>query len=128
MKFSDVYNPVVKSILRSPLHPLMSGGTMLLTFTGRKSGRQYTTPISYAREGDTITLITNRKHGWWRNLQCEALVTTRVKGEDLPGKARIVAANEAALVAAMEKVYPNIPKEKATQLAPEVMLVKIALN
>ena len=128
MKASDLYNPMVKLILHSPLHPLMSSGTMLLTFTGRKSGRQYTTPISYAREGDTITLITNRKHGWWRNLQSEKPVTARVKGKDLPGKARIVAANEAALVAAMEKVYPNIPKEKATQLASEVMLVKIALN
>ncbi len=128
MKASDFYNPMLKLILRSPLHPLISGGTMLLTFTGRKSGRQYTTPISYAREGDTITLITNRKHGWWRNLQCQALVTARVKGEDLLGKARIVAANETTLVAAMKKVYPNIPKEKATQLASEVMLIKIAIN
>lgn len=128
MKFSDFYNPAVKSILRSPLHPLMSSSTMLLTFTGRKSGRQYSTPISYAREGNTITLITSRKHGWWRNLQSETLVTAHVRGEDLHGKARIVAANEAALVAAMEKVYRGIPKEKAKQLAPEVMLIKIALN
>ncbi len=128
MKVSDLYNPMVKLILRSPLHPLMSGGTLLFTFIGRKSGKQYTTPISYAREGDTITLITNRRHGWWRNLQNETLVTAHVKGRDLPGQACIVAANEAALVAAMEKVYRGIPKEKATQLAPEVVLIKIALN
>ncbi len=128
MKASDLYNPMVKLILHSPLHPLMSGGTMLLTFTGRKSGRQYTTPISYAREGGTITLITNRRHGWWRNLQNETLVTAHVRGEDLRGKARIVAANEAALVAALEKVYRGIPKEKAAQLASEVMLIKITLN
>lgn len=128
MKFSDVYNPVVKSILCSPLHPLMSGGTMLLTFSGRKSGKRYTTPISYALDGRTITLITNRRHGWWRNLQGGAVVTARVKGQDLPGTAQVLAANETVLVAAMEKVYRGIPKEKAMQLAPEVMLIKIALN
>jgi deazaflavin-dependent oxidoreductase (nitroreductase family) len=118
----------MKVILKSPLHGTMSGSTMLLTFTGRKSGQQYTTPISYARDGDTITLITNRKHGWWRNFQTESPVTARVKGEDLPGKARIVAANEAALVAVIEKVYRGIPHRNAEELAPEAMMIKVSLN
>lgn len=57
MKPSDLYNPLVALVLKSPMHPLMSGSTMLLTFAGRKSGKQYTTPISYAREGNVITLM-----------------------------------------------------------------------
>ena len=39
-------NPAVCSLLRSPLHGLMSKNTLLLEFTGRKSGRLLSTPIS----------------------------------------------------------------------------------
>ena len=42
-------NSVVGSILRSPLHRLLSGKLALLTFYGHKSGRRYTTPVGYAR-------------------------------------------------------------------------------
>ena len=46
-------NPSVRFLLRSPLHGLMSGNTLLLEFTGRKSGRALSTPISYRLEGNT---------------------------------------------------------------------------
>jgi hypothetical protein len=32
-------DPVVRAILRSPLHGIMSGSTLLLSVTGRKTGR-----------------------------------------------------------------------------------------
>jgi len=47
-----VMNPLIITILHSPLHSMMSKATMLITFTGRKSGKQYTTPVSYSQEGD----------------------------------------------------------------------------
>ena len=43
----SLINPVVKVILRSPLHGLMSRNTILLEFKGRKSGKIYSTPVSY---------------------------------------------------------------------------------
>jgi deazaflavin-dependent oxidoreductase (nitroreductase family) len=128
MKPSDLYNPMVKFVLRSPLHPLMSGSTMLLTFAGRKSGKQYTTPISYAREGNVITLITNRKHGWWKNLEAAAPVKVRVRGRELCGAAQVVPADAPALIAAMQKVYRGIPQAQAAQLAHDVVMIKIELN
>ena len=71
MKPSDLYNPIVKFVLQSPMHPLMSSNTMLLTFPGRKSGKPYTTPINYAREGNGITSPMHPMAlgfavlGWW---------------------------------------------------------------
>jgi deazaflavin-dependent oxidoreductase (nitroreductase family) len=124
MKFSDVYNPLVTFILRSPLHGLMSGSTLLLTFTGRKSGQSYTTPISYAREGDTITLITNRKHRWWKNMEAVAPVTLWVSGQEFQGTAEV----EPADTSTVERVYRGIPKEQAAQLVPEVVAITIVLN
>lgn len=128
MKPSDLYNPIVALLLRSPLHPLMSGTTLLLTLTGRKSGKHYTLPISYAQAGATLTLITNRKHGWWKNLQTGAQVTARVRGQDLHGQAQVVTADAATLQAAMTQVYRGMPSEKAAQFTPDVVLVKITLN
>ncbi len=41
-------NPLVAGILRSRVHSLLSGRLMLLTYTGRKSGRARTIPVEHA--------------------------------------------------------------------------------
>ncbi len=83
MKLSKLYNPIMKAILRSPLHGIISKNTMLITFTGRKSGKMQTTPVNYIREGDYITVFSLRNRVWWRNLRGGAPVTVRIKGQDL---------------------------------------------
>ncbi len=52
------YNPLVTWLLRSPLRWLMDRNTLLLTYTGRKSGRTYTFPISYAATHDGVRATT----------------------------------------------------------------------
>lgn len=44
-----IANPVVTWLLRSSLHGILSGSTLLITVTGRKSGRIYTIPVNYVR-------------------------------------------------------------------------------
>ena len=51
-------NAVARLVLRSPLRGLMDGKVLLLGFTGRRSGRRYTTPMSYVRVGDEILMTT----------------------------------------------------------------------
>ena len=76
-------NPLIITILRSPLHPMMSKAIMLITFTGRKSGKRYTTPVSYSRQGETVYVFT---HGtWWKNLRGGAPVSLRLRGQDRNG-------------------------------------------
>jgi deazaflavin-dependent oxidoreductase (nitroreductase family) len=60
------FNPVARFILSSRLHAVMSGRVALLTFTGRKTGRSYTTPVSYVREGSSLLIPGGG--GWWKNL------------------------------------------------------------
>ena len=48
------FNPVARFLLATPFHSLMSGRLMLLSFTGRKTGRLYTRPVSYVRVGDSL--------------------------------------------------------------------------
>ena len=81
-------NPFVSMILRSPFHWLISGQVLLLTFTGRKTGKQFTIPVNYTREGETLSLFTN--HGWWKNLRGVAPVGVRLQGRQRTGHAEVI--------------------------------------
>ena len=66
-------NPVVRTMLSSPLHPLLSRGLALITVIGRRSGRRYTFPVGYRQDGDrvTVTVGAPARKRWWRNLRDE---------------------------------------------------------
>lgn len=68
-------NGFMSWLLRSPFHGLLSGGMMLITVTGRKTGKQYTTPVGFYRENDDLWVLTSRDRTWWKNLQGEAQVS-----------------------------------------------------
>ncbi len=78
----QVVNRIIGPLLRSPLHGLISGSLMLLTMTGRKSGRRITTPVSYLPDGEG-RLILFTFSPWWKNLQGGAPVTLRIQGHDV---------------------------------------------
>jgi len=86
----NAVNPVVTAILRSPFHRILSGSLLILTFTGRRTGRAYTFPVGYARVGETIVLFTDR--AWRRNLagQEGAPVTLCIQGHQRTGTAMLV--------------------------------------
>jgi len=82
-------NPVVRTLLRSPAHPLLSGHLMLLTVTGRRSGRAFTFPVAYSQDGDrlTVTLDWPDRKRWWRNLRDGAPVVVELRGDRRTGTA-----------------------------------------
>ena len=83
-----VMNALPKLILRSPLHVLMSKQLLLLTYTGRKSGKRYTFPITYAKVGNTLLLATDRP--WWKNLRGGAQVQVWLRGKKHSARAEVV--------------------------------------
>ncbi len=78
------FNPIIQWLLRSPLHLMVSKNMMLMTYTGRKSGKIYTTPMNYLAIGEAFYTISTRERRWWRNLRAGADVSLRIQGEDLP--------------------------------------------
>lgn len=90
------FNRIIAWALRSPLHRLISGSVMLITFTGHKSGKVYTTPISYTRQGRQIIAFTRSK--WWKNLQGGAPVTLWVAGKEMQGVAEAIAGDATAIL------------------------------
>jgi deazaflavin-dependent oxidoreductase (nitroreductase family) len=118
-------NGTMKLVLRSPLHGLVSKHAMLITVTGRKSGRLYTTPVNYVREGDTITVVSRANRTWWRNLRGGAPVAVRVSGKDLKGVAEVVVDDKDAIAGALMALHPRYSAERAAQRAQDRVLVRI---
>jgi hypothetical protein len=82
-----VANPLMKALLLSPFHGGMSGRLMVITFTGRKSGKKYSTPVGYVRDGSEIYVFTSSP--WRLNFKDWAPVSMRIRGKDVQGTARI---------------------------------------
>jgi hypothetical protein len=123
-----VINPTMRLLLRSPLHPLLSSSLMLITFTGRKSGRKFTTPVRYVRDGDTIRCFTSAENQWWRNLRGGADVVLRTQGHDAPYHAVAIENNPTEVKKQLvhylglfpqDAAYHDIRLNKDKKLAPE---------
>ncbi len=136
------YNAFTSILLRSPLHGML-GDTMLLTVTGRKSGKRYTTPVSFYREGDVLWIMSSHERTWWRNLRGGACVTMRLHGRDVEGAAEAIEDEEAVACQVAEyvchvpmvarslgvRVEHGIPNaEDARRLAQEKVFVRVRVQ
>ena len=67
---------------------------MLISYTGRKSKKAFTTPVNYLRmvQGEDQFLATTnlRERPWWRNLRGGSPVTVRIQGKDYPATAEVI--------------------------------------
>ncbi len=138
------YNTIMQAILRSPLHGMLSGSTLLLTCRGRKSGRSYTVPVNYARSGNVLWITSARQRTWWRNLRGGTPVTVRLRGHDYPAHAvvfededGVVGGLIAYLTAAphMARYFGVSPGEDGhpavediRRIAPERVMVRVDLD
>jgi hypothetical protein len=80
-------NWCITALLRSPFHGLLSRSMLLISFAGRRSGKTYTLPVSYARDGETIVIVSQADRRWWHNLREGAPVWVHVQGKNLTGYA-----------------------------------------
>lgn len=94
-------NRFMKFILRSPFHGLVSKSILLITFTGRKSGKTYTTPVSYSQQGNQVIIFTHAD--WWKNLSNHAPVTLQLRGKAVRGFAETVSKDKSAIAAGLSR-------------------------
>ena len=102
-------NEFMKVILRSPLHGMLSGSTLLITVTGRKSGKAFTTPVNYVRQGDVLTITSLRERTWWRNLRGGGPVALRLQGQEVKGSAT-VAQDDPGVAAGLTTYLSQVPQ------------------
>lgn len=82
------FNPAFRFILASPLHGMMSSALLVLTFRGRKSGKDYAVPVAYVQEGERLLIATDSK--WYKNLVGGASVNVRLRGQKRNGRADVI--------------------------------------
>jgi deazaflavin-dependent oxidoreductase (nitroreductase family) len=104
-----IVNRTMKFVLRSPMHAMVSKTIMLITFTGCKSGKPYTTPVSYSQYGDQVVAFTHAN--WWKNLCDGAPVTLRIQGRDLQGLPEPVAEDKQAIAAGLAAHLRKVPSD-----------------
>jgi hypothetical protein len=77
-------NPLVRAILLSPAHRLLSRNLLVITVTGRRSGHEYSFPVGYEQSGDEVRIGVGwpERKRWWRNLRGGGAVTLHIRGSE----------------------------------------------
>jgi len=104
-------NPLVAWVLRSPLHPLLDRGLLMLRVTGRRTGRQYWIPVGYQHDGRTITVLVSKapRKRWWRNYRDPGPVDVLLRGRTLHGRAHVVPTESNTFQEAVERTLRRVP-------------------
>ncbi|MBM2812435.1 MAG: nitroreductase family deazaflavin-dependent oxidoreductase [Chloroflexi bacterium] len=107
---------------------------MLITTTGAKSGRPYTTPVMYLRDGDRLAVFAT--HGgsptspdWYHNMVANPVITVEVGAETYQARATVAAEEERVrLYTRQAELFPNFAEyqQKTTRKIPVVLLERIS--
>jgi deazaflavin-dependent oxidoreductase (nitroreductase family) len=100
------FNFLMVWLLRSPLHRLISGSTMLVQYTGRKSGKAYAVPVNYLSADGALITLSLHSRTWWRSLR-QSPVTLRLRGQDVPARAEVFETPEDVAQALLAVVRGN---------------------
>jgi len=83
-----IMNPIVKALMRSPLHGALDKGLLLLHVRGRTSGRVYVVPVG--RHELRGQLLVSAGGGWRRNLKGGAELEVTIDGRRVPAHGVLV--------------------------------------
>ncbi len=103
---------------------------LLLTTTGRNSGRRHTVPLLYLANDDSYALVGSyggnpKAPAWLLNIRSDSQVSLNVRGKRIPGTARIATELERArLWPEFVSVFPNYDRyqAKTTRRIPIVIV------
>jgi deazaflavin-dependent oxidoreductase (nitroreductase family) len=103
-----VINVPMRLLLRLPFATPLSHQLMLLSFTGRKTGKRYRQPVSYVADGDT--LLTPGGGNWKLNLREDQPIRVRLRGRDVLARPEFIADAEEVerLLRRMREVNPRV--------------------
>lgn len=115
-------NLFVILLLRSPLHRLVSGSLVLVGYRGRRSGRRFTVPVTYAETGGDLIIFVGHaeRKSWWRNLRGGAEVEVRLRGRRQLGHATATGAEAAA------PYLERYPRARGAVGSPSPVFVRIS--
>ena len=116
-------NPVVRAVLNSRAHWLLSGRLVVVSYCGRRSGRSFRIPLRYAAfpDGRLVALaVQPERKLWWRSFAepAPASLTIRRKRVEARGALTEGDARERALTVYVAR-FP-----RSAHLAQEAAIVE----
>ena len=105
---------------------------LLLTATGRKSGKPRTTPLLYVEDGDGFAVVASfggapEHPSWYRNLEKNPKVTLQIENRVIPVTASTATPEEKKrLWPRLTAIYPDYDtyQKETTRVIPVVLLRK----
>lgn len=124
-------NVPMRAVLGLPFPTPLGGNLMLISYTGRKTGKAYRQPVSYARDGSA--LLTPGGGRWTLNLCDGKPVRLRLRGRDIDAVPELVAepADLERLLGVIVRENPRaagfvpIPRLPGGRLDPEALATAI---
>ncbi len=87
-RFMALINVPMRVFLGLPFPTPLSGRLMLISFTGRKTGKAYRQPVSYVQQGDVLLTPGGGKWKW--NLRDGQSVRIRLQGVDVIARPEVI--------------------------------------
>jgi hypothetical protein len=110
-------NPIMRSVLRSPLHPAVDKTVILLHITGRRTGRRYAIPVGRRNVDGQLAAFT---HAPWRlNLRGGADIDVTHDGRREAMRAELVE-DPASVAAVFDDQLRELGWRKASRLGLKV--------
>ncbi len=84
----SVLNVPMRVILRFPFATPVSSRLMLISFTGRKTGKAYQQPVSYVQQGNALLTPGGGKWKW--NLREDEPIQIRLRGREVLARPELI--------------------------------------
>jgi deazaflavin-dependent oxidoreductase (nitroreductase family) len=120
-------NPMMTWLLHSAVHRIVSDHYLLMTITGRRSRQPYVTPVQYAQDGQTLTVVTSAEYTWWKNLRGGADVRVLLRGKRVTGRAQTFE-DPQTIASAFQRLYPHRSSEPVIPGSKKLVAIKITLT
>jgi deazaflavin-dependent oxidoreductase (nitroreductase family) len=94
---NNLFNPILKTILRSPFRFLLPDNWVILTYTGRKTHKKRSLIFHVAQYKDEFIVVPGcfgELPTWWRNFRKESKVDLLYRGKSMECLARVIEHDE----------------------------------
>ena len=129
--YKYLLNPIMRGLLRSPIHGVVSSNIAILHFKGRQTGRWMNTPLSYMRDGNTVRLLSSGNTLWWKNFRDGPVgVELEIQGSHFRGAAALYEGDSAQARDGIRKFIAAVPRDAkiyALELASDKQLMEASL-
>jgi hypothetical protein len=126
---AHVVNPVVRCLLRSPAHRVLSRSVLLLAYTGRRSGVRRELPVMFALLDGRFVVVAGQPDSktWWRNFVDGAQpVTVTVAGRRVSCRAQLTEPGTAGHQRALDAYRARFPRVPVDDSSPVLVLTPTA--